>query len=75
MVRTLVADARMYVLPVDCDYFNKAIKVASKNGYLDVVEFFLKDPMVDPADYCHEAVRKACENGHFERNFSQVFKI
>ena len=60
----LVRDAsgRLWVDPsADKNY---AIRWASRNGHLAVVERLLKDPRVDPSTFSNEALRWASQNGH-----------
>ena len=47
--------------------FNKyAIRITSKLGYVDVVNFLLQDSRVDPSDKYDDAIQLASENGHTE---------
>ena len=50
--------------PSDCS--NYAIREASENGYLEIVEILLQDPRVDPSDCNNYAIGLASENGHKE---------
>ena len=43
---------------------NVAIRAASINGYIDVVDRLLKDPRVDPSVYRNQAIIYASENGY-----------
>ena len=43
---------------------NWAIRVASYNGHLEVVNRLLEDPRVDPSAHCNEAIRAASKRGH-----------
>ena len=45
---------------------NYSIKMASKNGHIDVVKSLLKDDRVDPSANDNHALRLALENGHTE---------
>ena len=46
------------------DKKNKAIRLASENGCLDVVNRLLEDPRVDPSDKSNESIRLASAKGH-----------
>ena len=50
--------------PSDKD--NLPIRLASENGYIDVVKMLLQDPRVDPSGRNNEAIRWSSENGHIE---------
>ena len=43
---------------------NKAIRIASENGHIEVVEILLKDPRVDPSVKNNKAARRARLYGH-----------
>jgi ankyrin repeat protein len=43
-----------------------AIRLASKNGHVEVVKLLLNDPRVDPSAENNYAIRLASENGHVE---------
>ncbi len=45
---------------------NKAIRMASKNGNIEVVKLLLADQRVDPSDPNNEAIRWASDGGHLE---------
>jgi len=43
---------------------NEAIRLSSRNGYLDVVKVLLADPRVNPYVYDNYAIYWASQNGH-----------
>lgn len=45
---------------------NKAIRLASYNGHVEVVRELLKDERVDPSDYNNQSLVWASEKGNFE---------
>ena len=45
---------------------NRAIKAASKNGHLGVVNRLLEDFRVDPSAGNNYAIQQASKNGHLE---------
>jgi hypothetical protein len=47
-------------------FSNSALKLASKNGYVELVDTLLKDSSIDPSFSSNLAIRLACGNGHFE---------
>ena len=45
---------------------NEAIRFASREGHLEIVERLLKDPRVDPGSSYNWAIREASREGHLE---------
>jgi ankyrin repeat protein len=45
---------------------NKAIRLASYHGHIDVVRELMKDKRVDPSDYNNQALTWANEKGNFQ---------
>ena len=48
------------------DANNGAIRLASENGYIEIVKLLLEDKRVDPSDDDNYAIRRASDNGHLE---------
>jgi ankyrin repeat protein len=47
-------------------FYNEAIRLASENGHLKVVQLLLRDDRVDPSDDNNYAIRWASSNGHLK---------
>uniref|UniRef100_A0A6C0JWZ0 Uncharacterized protein n=1 Tax=viral metagenome TaxID=1070528 RepID=A0A6C0JWZ0_9ZZZZ len=45
---------------------NWSIRVASQDGYVEIVRLLLEDPRVNPADYLNWSIDWASRNGHTE---------
>jgi hypothetical protein len=47
-------------------YYNRAIKVACRQGHVKIVEALLQDGRADPSDYENNSIRGACTHGHID---------
>ena len=71
MVRFLLNSSRIKTSHINAlvdpsENDNWAIRIASQNGYVEIVRLLLADPRVDPFATNNWAIRYASENGHIE---------